>query len=262
MSDYDVSLYPNILFHITSRESLWEILATTFKPSYARETLVWEGGEKGFAVPMVSFCDLRLSEIKKFMKPMAKKGYGEYAIGMKKDWAYSKGMNPVMYVSRSSDLAYGLNRGLEGYYQYVNAETRMEERIEHTEWYHGLLNVLRYMKNYEGTLARNGESHENYRFANEREWRYVPKFNTDGVAPIVPLQKIETQEQKLHMNRSIEAHRLHFRPSDIKFLIVQTDADVVDLLDHLSRVKEKYGQDVINMLYSRILTVEQILNDV
>jgi hypothetical protein len=44
--------------------------------------------------------------------------------------------------------------------------------------YMSVLNAYRFMKNYEGRLVRrNREIIENYRFADEREWRYVPALD-------------------------------------------------------------------------------------
>jgi hypothetical protein len=54
--------YPSILFHFTQKhDALKGILRNTFRPSMARETIENNGADKEFAVPMVSFCDLRLS---------------------------------------------------------------------------------------------------------------------------------------------------------------------------------------------------------
>lgn len=76
------SLYPDILFHFTSRDGLYGILENSFKISYARERIVGKSKSTEFAVPMVSFCDLRLSELKDHMSK-----YGSYGIGLSKSWA-------------------------------------------------------------------------------------------------------------------------------------------------------------------------------
>jgi hypothetical protein len=62
------SLHPSILFHFTEeRESLYSILAHTFRVSYAREKIIGPTHTREFAVPMVSFCDLKLHELKHHM---------------------------------------------------------------------------------------------------------------------------------------------------------------------------------------------------
>ena len=56
-----MALYPDILFHFTTKQSLYAILSDTFKVSYARERILGGNKTKEFAVPMVSFADLRLT---------------------------------------------------------------------------------------------------------------------------------------------------------------------------------------------------------
>ena len=65
--------YPSILFHFTSRcDILMSILSGGFRPSMAREKIESTKKDKEFAVPMVSFCDLRLSELKLHMDSYGK----------------------------------------------------------------------------------------------------------------------------------------------------------------------------------------------
>ncbi len=52
------------------------------------------------AIPMVCFCDLPLSQIRKHTKT-----YGEYALGLSKEWAIKKQINPVLYTYPNSDLS-------------------------------------------------------------------------------------------------------------------------------------------------------------
>lgn len=78
--------YPDILFHFTSGSGLRGILKEGFQPSYALEKIVAQSQERNFAVPMVSFCDLRLSEL-----PFHMKKYGRFGIGLTKVWAKKMG---------------------------------------------------------------------------------------------------------------------------------------------------------------------------
>ncbi len=83
-----MALHPSILFHFTkSFDNLKAILLEAFKPSYANETIRGkkkDGSEfvKEFAVPIASFCDLRVSELQEHIE-----NYGSFGIGLTKEWA-------------------------------------------------------------------------------------------------------------------------------------------------------------------------------
>lgn len=250
-----MALYPDILFHFTTEENLYKILASSFQPSYARERVI--GGEvvKEFGVPMVSFSDLRLSELHTNIE-----SYGNFGIGMKKDWAIRKGLNPVMYVSDQSFFTKNFLTGLETYFDMVNNDLDTSGRNE--QGYNQVLNTLRYMKNYRGVLIRRNKlNQEDYVFANEREWRFVPPFSEDYY-PIIPIEKLQSSQLKEEMNRKIDHITLEFNPDEIMYLIVENDRNINPLIKHLRDVKGRFDAFMIDRLTSRILTYEQIKNDI
>jgi len=250
------SLAPEILFHFTNKEALFDILASTFKVSYAREKIVGPKNEREFGVPMVSFCDLRLSQLKTHMSK-----YGSYGIGLTKDWANKSGLNPVMYLSRHCEFTDGFITGISGMYRYLNVlrEDSIKDNI--TTHYTNLLNTYRYLKNYESEITRNGEV-LNVRHADEREWRFVPSISADIKYPIVAISNIDSRKKKRELNKEVEHIRLPFQPNDIKYLIIQDEKEIPELITHLGLVKEKFDIDIRNKLLSRILTAEQIKEDI
>jgi hypothetical protein len=247
------SLYPTTLFHFTQKEALYSILQSTFQVSYAREKIVGLETEREFAVPMVSFCDIKMSDLKYFVQ----KGYGNYGIGLTKDWANKNSLNPVMYVNSHSDLADRYNNGLQSVYQILNKNQSTYKG------YHDLMNTYRYMKNYEGDLVREGKLTKDYRFADEREWRYVPPFESEGVEPFIAKTRIDTLQKKQQFNEKARHIRLSFKPEDIKYLIVESENDIIELIQHLEQenVKGRFELDTRRRLVSRILTLDQIIND-
>lgn len=250
-----MALYPDILFHFTTEKNLYKILESSFKLSYARERI--RGGEdfKEFGAPMVSFSDLRLSELKNNIE-----SYGNFGIGMKKEWAIRKGLNPVMYVSDQSFFTKNFFNGLETYFDIVSKGTDTSGR--HELGYNQVLNTLRYMKNYQGVLTRlNKLDVKDYVFANEREWRFVPPFS-DSYNSILPISKIENSQLKNEMNVKLNHISLEFTPDDIMYLIVENDNNINDLIKHLRNEKVRFDQPTIDRLTSRILTYEQIEKDI
>ena len=245
------SLYPTTLFHFTSKEGLYALLTSTFKVSYAREKIYAPNSVREFAVPMVSFCDIKMADLKYF----AEKKYGNFGIGLTKEWANRMSLNPVMYVNQHCDIADRFNDGLRSVYATLSSNSQS------AQGYHNLMNTYRYMKNYEGDLIRDSGITPNYRFADEREWRYVPPFETEEVEPFVPISRIDTKAKKTKYNQQINHLRLSFQPEDIKYLIVENDDDILELINHLNTVKNNFTLDIKKRLTSRILTLEQIIND-
>lgn len=250
-----MALYPNILFHFTTKQSLKLILNSTFKVSYARERILGGNSIKEFAVPMISFSDLRLSEVKDNIGT-----YGKFGIGLTKDWAIENGLNPVMYASQHSLFTENFMNGIEDLFSLVNKSSDTSGRYETA--YNNTINTLRYIKNYRGDLIRPRKKIvHNYVFANEREWRYVPAITTD-ISPFIPIEQIRTSEEKLAFNKKINHLRLNFEPDDIKYLIVEKDSDINDLINYLKTTKSRFSIDTIDRLASRILTYEQIEKDI
>ncbi len=250
-------LYPETLFHFTNKDGLFEILETTFKLSYARERIEIKNGTfEEFGAPMVSFCDLRLSELKDHMDK-----YGKYGIGMSKAWANKKGLNPVFYVNRHSPLAGEFFSAVKEIFRLINSIDDLEDIQKISEAYMNIFNTYRYIKNYEGTLIRKNRAPvPNYRFADEREWRYVPPLSHTAY-PFVPSSKIATPEAKRALNQTLGSLRLTFSPRDIKYLVVERDSQRIELINHLQAVKGRFPDDVRRKLASRILTAAQIRTD-
>jgi len=247
--------YPNILFHFTARQSLYDILNNTFKISYARERILGGTKIKEFAVPMISFSDLRLSELKDNIGT-----YGKFGIGMTKDWAINKGLNPVMYASDKSLFTENFMTGIEDFFKLVNNTDDISGRYETA--YNNTINTLRYIKNYKGDLIRPGKKTiSDYVFANEREWRFVPPIS-NNILSFVPIDQIGTPQQKSKFNQRVSHIKLHFQPDDIKYLIVEKDTDINPLIAHLRIAKVGFPDEIVDRLSSRILTYEQIEKDV
>jgi hypothetical protein len=258
-----MSLYPTILFHFTKKiESLIGILKNDFYVSFSKEKISSNGLNGGpplvkeFYVPMVSFCDLRLSELKDHMN-----SYGSYGIGLSKEWARRQQLNPVMYVERNSHFTYNYLKGIDDLYYHFRGEINFELV------FNPVMNSFRYMKNYQDDLIR--ECYEpvpNYVFANEREWRFVPLFT--GHLDYLNIEDITCKCEKIKFSKLKQAElesnrtRLTFSPRDIKYIIVDNETEILQILATIPIAKARFSRKSIELLKSRILTREQILNDV
>ena len=124
-----------------------------------------------------------------------------------------------------------------------------------------LADVIRYIKNYEADLTRKGCTIPNYRFADEREWRYMPHYSeacdmiTSEVNYLLPGIKQASEAKLVNL-------RLEFEPNDIKYIIINDDSEITEFISHLRGVKGKtYKFHDVERLTTRILTAQQIIDD-
>ncbi len=248
-----MGLSSNSIIHFTnSKESLKGILRENFRIFYCLEqVIIGNYGPIEFAVPMVSFCDIPLSEVKSHIKK-----YGAYGIGLTKEWAERQKLNPVLYVEKDSLLSRSY---LTIYKEYLIDTKKTIAGSENKE--KCIADILRYIKNYQNDLVKGGEIYKNYRFSDEREWRYVLEFN-EKIEFILNKTNFDTDEKKQNANKIIENYRLEFNPNDIKYVIIQDDSEIPEFLDVLKTSKgNKYSYNDVERLMTRLITTEQIIGD-
>lgn len=267
-------LAPQTLFHFTNKQALRGILQSNFRIAYSRERVIHRGGQIEFAAPMVSFCDLRLSELRSHMA-----NYGHYGLGMKKDWATRNGVNPVYYISSQASLPGDYIAAVREIWRLREhlhpmasdspfikdnqlAAPALPDQFDMDGTHSKLMELHRYMKNYEAPLYRQGElKNENYRFADEREWRFVPSWNT--VWPLAAAEALDESDKKAYLNGECGKFPLYFEPNDINYIIVEFEHERDEIMQHIAESKEpKYDPADIRRLTSRILSAEQIANDI
>ena len=242
-------LSSNTLLHLTKEKSaLLGILEESFKVFFCRETFEMNNQTLTARIPMVSFCDIPLSEVKNHIE-----SYGHYGIGLTKAWATRQRLNPVLYLEPNSLLATSVNGALQKLIADDASESLSEAQYD-------LADMIRYIKNYEGVLNRKDGTRRIYRFSDEREWRYVPP-RSDYPALLETDETYAADPPKA--DAALSSLRLTFEPEDIKYIIIRDDSEISEFLHHLRTAKgRKYSHYEIERLTTRLLTTEQILGDV
>lgn len=252
-----MGLSSNTITHFTSFNSLIGILQSCFKIKYCSETIYGlykgKGGSFKIAVPIVSFCDIPYSQI---LNHVGK--YGSYGIGLSKKWAEENGLNPVLYLEKHSALTYNYGKTVSELFKEKKiSELGVEDKK--------IMDIIRYMKNYQGDLTRsNGSVVKNYRFSDEREWRYVLPLDSPhrmmGNLKNAPSHQA-AQKVKLEFSTKLDSERLLFTPNDINYLIIRYERQRNLILDKIEKIKEFQSDEVLKRLKSRIISVEQIKGD-
>lgn len=256
MSD---NISANTVFHFTgSVDALENILRNDFYPQFCFEDFFEtiskvSGTEK--PIPMVCFCDIPLSQVREHTKT-----YGEYAIGLSKEWAIRKKINPVLYTYPGSDIANKLN-GV--FFALIKHSTAVNPFIP--EIIESFISSIQYVKPYEGRLWKNGQwNPEKIKFYNEREWRFISPLNEK--IPIL-MRERQPSDQDLpkvvkKFNRDIidkKSLHLSFTPKDIKFIIVKNESEILSMHERVTKIKGvKFSEKDVKILTTRIISMENI----
>ena len=135
------------IFHFTpSLEKVIGILKNGFYPNLCHERIELNAEVLKAHFPMVCFCDIPLSQIIKHTER-----YGQYGLGLSKEWGRSKGLNPVLYIRKGSTLSAHVQGLKPILLEGGIAETGFSDQQK------TVLDILRYIKSFEGTSLRGGE---------------------------------------------------------------------------------------------------------
>ncbi len=249
------NLSSNTFFHFTnSRENLEGILEYSFKPRYCLEQLDYLSNSLinnlEMAYPMVCFCDIPLSKIKKHIKE-----YGGYGIGLKKEWGFKKGLTPVIYSDKRARTSKNIESIINWSKKYLK-EGYDEGNDKDNELKKIFNDFIMLTKPYYG------ESKET-RFYDEREWRWIPDISPDSDV-LMHLEKqyyLKEEYRRKHNKKIGECYKLEFTPEDISFLIVEEEKEVYDLIEKIESLNANYNDQEIKRLLTKIITTEQILKD-
>ena len=244
-----MAISTNSIIHYTnSFKTLSSILKDGFKIQYCLEELELDESGSAAAHPMVSFCDIPLSDSTQHFA-----AYGKYGVGLSKSWAISKGINPVIYISQNSLFAKSV--------EALIVERRRDDSNLTAKQKTEILRIKSYAKNYSGLLKRKGINNPAYRFYDEREWRLVPGKDTIADANF-SLNKAAYINDKAKYNKKIENFRVEFSPNDISYIIVKNTSEIPKMTNILRSIyANKCTADELDVLFSKICSTEQIVAD-
>ncbi len=184
----------------------------------------------GYKVPMVCFCDIPLGSVKQHLL-----WYGNYGIGIKRNFAREHFVNPVWYIHKDNPI-------IGEMYKSTNHE---ELRIS---------KILPYLKQVSGRqVPFNANKSKIKKFYDEREWRFIPR---DSIyqAELVKGRSHEENEQNVSNTK-----RVTIMPLDLKYveyIIVNESVEKTKLLQTLSDLGVKENID-----FPTIITSVQIRKD-
>lgn len=248
------------LFHFTSTlENMRGILTNEFRPRLSFEDFSHIGRHMpevpqeflGSGVPMVSFCDIPLSQVGKHLET-----YGHYGIGLTKSWGMKNDVTPLMYVHEKSIGPYSAAVMLKMLLEEKNrADPNMVQQL------HEAGRFVYYMKPYVGRMIRGGARTAEIRFYDEREWRYVPS-DVEQMPAVYEHDFVSSPTRTAADRRVASLPPLSFEPSDISYIVVKTEDEILPMVRMIKQIKgPKYPPDAVTLLTTRIISADRIAAD-
>lgn len=267
MSKYSNS---NSLFHYTRNyESLMGIIRNGFLPNYCKEVMI--NGEI-IGIPMVSFCDIPLTRAE-----IHRKNYGKFAIGLTKKWGVLNNINPLLYlgsnkIGKAVSNIISNSQNNRKYYIEKTKELPLPEGDEltskHLEYLCKCLDSTtdEFMHNYIFAYTKmfenkndNGDITINY---NDNEWRYIISDTSKWLRS----EKEYIQWRGTDKKPKSIFPSLSFNVSDIRYILVETEEEVLKLINSINKLKTIGGKilTVENekfILMTKIMSVERLNDD-
>jgi hypothetical protein len=237
----DKQLSSRSLFHFAKKiEYIINILENGFKPRYCKE-YGWGTNYIDFAVPMVCFCDIPLTQIKEHTK-----FYGEFGIGVSPSWIREqKTITPVHYIAQQSCEGDNIRKII----------TKLKnEKADESDYQRLVL-----AKKVSGhAIDANGKSQEK-KFYDEREWRYIPK-NILKEKLVIPIRDNSSFSHERY-EENIKEDILKMDVTDIRYIIMPSDKEKEHIINILQNIYQGISNDQLLSLISKIITLKQIEDD-
>jgi hypothetical protein len=245
----------NSLFHFTSKkDNLLNILDNEFLPRYSFENVKLKSDSErevmAQAIPMVCFCDISLSQIQNHINE-----YGNYGIGMSKDWGIRNGLNPVIYINSDSSMSNSIHNLTLRISELLNLHCTETLKNTHDEF----INLINFLKSYEGMSLKNPQN--KVRFYDEKKWRYVPEIDFDERNSL-SFKEYNDDIIRDRENRKLDKYKLKFNINDIKYIFINSNDEIHEFIEAIRNIKSsRYSIKEVDILTTKLTTIENIKED-
>ncbi len=251
-----MAISANTLFHFTSIERLSGILRKggfycQYSDEHFENILPINSQHRFSYIPMTSFCDLTIMQLSN--DSVHRKSFGEFGIGLKKEWGITNGVSPVMYVHRRSQQTRRLHRLIKEIKDFRKLDDVFSSISEIED---ELVDSFKYIKPYRGYWHKGKKVNKALTYYNEREWRYCPLLSEHNV---LSANISENKGIKEKLNIDLKKKLLHFKPEEIKFIILKDKDSIPDIVAVIGKMK--ISKAMKNVLVTKIITFEEIRED-
>jgi hypothetical protein len=242
----------NTLFHFTKFETLEKILSSQgFWPKYSLEhferVLPSNSNYAVAYIPMVCFCDLKLTQLSDESISQHTLDFGNFGIGFKKSWGIRNNISPVVYVHNKSVASKTIINTIN----QINKSSIANDKNLVSQ----LGEIVKFLKPYNGYYQKGTKRKNLINYYDEREWRYIPK---ESKFVAFPQQLVSSNEIEL-LNQELQQKPLRFKPNDIKYIIFDGYKKKQSLAKAIENLKIQPSEKVD--LTTKIISLKEIKED-
>lgn len=220
-----MGLSSNVLWHQTNIDGFKAIIKSMkLTCSYSLETVVNDGHKLAF--PMVSLSDIALADINEYLTQ-----YGGYLFGFSREWVKKSGFNPVWYCEKDNPALTAHKKLI-----YDNVIAKKKDILDASSVL--FIFYSAFIKEIEGPLTVKSKNitYKNYRYYDEREYRYIPDMNELLNRKIEPVLSEEGYVKYKNNNGNGRINEtVSFDITDLKIIIVRTAKQVTEIQKYLSK---------------------------
>lgn len=243
----------NTLFHFSDFKKVKNILQTGgFWPQYSLEyfnnVLPKTSNYSKAYIPMVCFCDLKLTQLSDTSISSHTKDFGAYGIGFKKTWGIRKGVSPVSYVHSKSITSQTID--------VIVSEINVHPASEVNNIAPKLGEIVKFLEPYKGNHQKGKRKRKQINYYDEREWRYIPKGGKFKAFPYMNT----TYKDINKLNIELRKKKLYFQPNDIKYLIIANENEKPKLARVINNLPKISKTNKIALI-SKIVSLKEIHED-
>jgi hypothetical protein len=194
---------------------------------------------------MVSFCDLRLTQLSNSKTSIHTTDFGNFGIGFLKRWGFRNGISPVTYVhqnSKATSLIEQLGSELQNK-KYKSIRKTIPE-------------LIKFVKPYESNYQKGRFQTDKRRHYDEREWRYVPD---DTTFPVISNFNYNAKNTKTLNERLSTEFKLSFSNNDVKFIVIDKNTDKDEIIESIKAID--LSQSAVEDLITKIISIEELNED-
>ncbi|KPM49265.1 abortive infection system antitoxin AbiGi family protein [Jiulongibacter sediminis] len=250
-----MAISSNSLYHFTNTiKNLEGIIENGFMPRYSLEDIKIKHIHLEIPFPMVCFCDIPLSKISKHLDV-----YGYYGVGLSMNWAVKNRLNPIFYLDSNSQSAQTIMDVMMRLNSLGN-DLKLEFTTGRNDVFFEIKQLLRYIKPFRDDFKRKGKILKNYKFYDEREWRYVLSYEDNFNRLQLDFKKYTNKKILETENKIISAKSLIFDAGDVNYLIVKHDNQIPSLIKSITKM-DRFTDNEKSTLMTRVISAERIKTD-